>query len=153
MKVQVDPSLQSLSGRWSRKDNSAIALNKHTGKMYQYQINPDAKHPNSAAQQTIKSVFTDKIRAASAWWNDNKPTESNPDGTALYQELMRHYLTQYKYGNPFNYCRSLITADLKIVIGGITYDIDLPDGGDPQGPGSGTGGGGDDDPDGGGALS
>lgn len=164
MKVTVDPSLMSLSGRWSRKDNTVIALNKKTGKMHQYVLNENVQQPNSELQQAVKEQFTAKSHAASAWWNANKPATKDAAGTALYTELMKRYDAQFKYGNPFNFVRSLITDDLKIKIGPNEYAIDATQplnpgtgtggnqGGNQGGSGSGSGGGGDDDPNGQGAL-
>lgn len=146
MKAKVDPSLQSLSGRWSKKDITVIALNKKTGKMHQYQMNDDPKYPNTESQQAVKSAFKTRSLALAAWWNENKPSTTNTNGSENYQKLIRNFDAQANYGNKFCYARSLVDDDLKLHIG--TTVIDLS--GTGGGSGSGSGGGNDD---GGGAIS
>lgn len=142
MKLTPDPSLMNLSGRWTKKDSTVAAFNKKTGKHYQYIMRTDVKQPNSAAQQAVKNLFTQKAAAIAAWWRENKPSTTNQDGTEDYQHLMRNYDGQSNYGNPYCYARSLVDDDLKLHIG--TTIIDLS--GDDDNPGSGSGGGNDDGP-------
>ena len=116
MKVIVDPSLQSLSGRWSRKDTTVISLNKKTGKMHQW-VYTEHEDKNTTDQQAVRATFKQRSAAAASWWNSNKPSTTNPDGTADYQTLKRLYDNQYKYGNPYLFLRSRVQADLSIDLG------------------------------------
>ena len=108
MKVKVDPSLMSLSGRWTKKDTTCIALNKKTGKMHQYVINDEANYPNTANQQQVTAIFTARARAASYWWKQNKPSTNNPQGTEDYRLVKAAYDHQNKYGNIYTFVRSLV---------------------------------------------
>lgn len=136
-KVTLSPLFESASGKLCKHDNQYVACNKHTGKMYVAESHP-GEQPNSEKQQAVRATFTSKSAAASAWWNANKPTDSNPTGTADYQLLMKKYKAQKSYGNPYNYLRSLVQDDLTIKIGTTTSAA-------PVTPGSGgtsSGGGG-----------
>lgn len=145
MKVKVDPSLQSLSGRWSKKDTTVVALNKKTGKMHQYVMPDEVKQPNTDDQKAVKSAFKTRSQSLAAWWNENKPSTTNQNGTELFQKLMAAYDAQMKYGNPYLYashCVQEVSGVYKIEIKGELYA--LVEGG--GGSGSGSGGGNDDGP-------
>lgn len=146
MKIEVDPSLMSMSGRWTKRDSTVTAHSKKTGKHWQYVMRTDVKQPNSEAQQAVKALFTQKAAAIAKWWNENKPSSTNQNGSENYQKLIRNFDAQANYGNKFCYARSLVDDDLKLHIG--TTVIDLS--GTGGGSGSGSGGGNDD---GGGAIS
>ena len=142
MKIEVDPSLMSMSGRWTKRDSTVTAHSKKTGKHWQYIMRTDVKQPNSEAQQAVKALFTQKAAAIAKWWNENKPSSTNQNGTEDFQHLMRNYDAQAKYGNKFCYARSLVDDDLKLHIGTTVIDLssddDEPGGGGGSGSGSGA---------------
>lgn len=155
MKFEPAHDVAMMSGKFCKKRPGYVAYNRKTGKMYRavYHKRPDT---NTDDQKAVRETFTTKSRAAASWWNANKPSTTNPQGTALFQQFKKMYDAQMEIGNPYSYCRSLIDDDCKIVIKGVAYAIDstTPQGGgnnpnpNPQG-----GGGGDEDPDGEGSLS
>ena len=122
-KVTLAPEFESLSGKLCSKSKSVVAVNKKTGKMYRYDSHP-GEQPNSEAQQQVKTTFTNKSQAASQWWAQNKPVkDTRPQGTDLYQQLMKQYDAQRKIGNPYSYLRSLVQDDLTIQLGGQSVNI------------------------------
>lgn len=141
----------SISGKLCKKGSTYIALNKKTGQMYSAEYH-ERTQPNSDGQQEAKSVFISKSKLAASWWNTNKPSVGNPNGTESYQLVLKAYKSQSKIGNPYSYLRTLVTDELKVKLG----DLDITDstttsgGGTTAGVGSsssGTGGsasGGDD---------
>lgn len=132
-KVTLAPEFESLSGKLCSKSKSVVAVNKKTGRMYRYDSHP-GEQPNSEKQQQVKTTFTNKSQAASQWWAQNKPIkDTRPDGTALYQQLMKQYDAQRKIGNPYSYLRSLVQDDLTIQLGGQSVSIEGNDN-----PGTGT---------------
>lgn len=137
-KVTLAPEFESLSGKLCSKSKSVVAVNKKTGKMYRYDSHP-GEQPNSEKQQQVKTTFTQKAQAASQWWAQNKPVkDTRPDGTALYQQLMKQYDAQRKIGNPYSYLRSLVQDDLTIQLGGQSVSIGTnTDQGSGQQPGTG----------------
>jgi len=126
MRVVLSVMYDEASGKLDKKRRQYIAMNKHTGKHYAA-VYHDREDPNTEDQQEVRTEFKNKSIAAAAWWRLNKKSETNPNGTALYQLLMKKYAAQFKYGNPYSYLRSLVKDDL-------TIDLTLPS--------SGTGGGG-----------
>lgn len=93
-----------------------------------------------------------KAKLAASWWNTNKPSVGNPNGTESYQLVLKAYKSQSKIGNPYSYLRTLVTDELKVKLGDldITGSTTTSGGGTTAGGGSsssGTGGsasGGDD---------
>lgn len=110
----------SASGKLCKKEGTYIAYNKQTGKMYTAEYH-DRTQPENDAQQAVKSKFTTKSKLASVWWNANKPTKENTLGTEAYQKVIKAYKSQKNIGNPYSYMRSLVTDDLKVMLG--TTDI------------------------------
>ena len=138
-KVQPSDLFTSVSGKLCSKEGTYISLNRQTGKMYSA-VRHNYTNPNTEAQQVVKAAFASRAKLGTAWWNANKPSETNPKGTDNYQLVMKAYKAQHKIGNPFNYLRSLVTNDLKVKLG----DLDItgsvtPDagGGSVVKPGSG----------------
>lgn len=70
--------------------------------MYQAEYHPH-EVSNTEKQQAVKSVFKDKAKVASAWWNKNKPTQQNPTGTEAYRAVKKAYGAQIKIGNPYSF--------------------------------------------------
>ena len=129
MKVTLNHVFETASGKLCKNSSTYVSCNQQTGKMYTAEWH-GANQPNTEAQQQVKKVFTDKTKAASAWWAANRPTEQNPSGTADYQQLMKQYKAQRKIGNPYSYLRSLVQDDLTILLGGKPVDISTAPGGD-----------------------
>jgi len=127
-KVTFAPEIESISGKLCRKSNTVLAVNKHTGKTYRYDSHPGVQ-PNSDDQKAVKALFTSKAKAAATWWNANKPSSSNNEGTADYKKVMAAYNKQFKVGNPYAYLRSLVDDDLKVNIPGATSTTPEDDGG------------------------
>lgn len=144
--AKITPShlISDISGKICKKDTSYIALNRKTGKMYTGGYH-GCVQPNSEEQQKVKQTFTSKSRLASAWWKANKPSAQNVKGTESYQLVMQAYKVQNRIGNPYNFLRQHVTADLKIVLGtlDITNGVKAPSSSDTGGSSSGgTSGGG-----------
>ena len=136
-------SVAEMSGKWCKKQSGYVAFNKKTGKMYHANYHK-RKDPNTEDQQAIREAFTAKSRAASTWWAANKPSSTNTEGTALYQQFAQMYDAQIEIGNRYSFCRSLINSDNKIVIKGVAYDATATSpstsgGGNEGGGGSGSG--------------
>lgn len=102
--AKITPShlFSSISGKLCSKQSTYIALNKKTGQMYSAEYHGGAQ-PNSEAQQQVKSTFSTKGKLAAAWWNTNKPSVENPNGTESYQLVLKAYKSQSKIGNPYSY--------------------------------------------------
>jgi len=83
--------------------------------MHQYVMNDDVKQPNSADQQQTKAKFTARAKAAATWWNANKPSTSNANGTADYLKVMAAYDAQHQYGNPYIFVRTLVAGTVPAV--------------------------------------
>jgi len=114
-KVEFAPDIQSISGKLNKKNGTTYSVIKQTGETYR-SMHKTFTDKNSAEQQVVRTAFKSKAKAASVWWRANKPTNTNPDGTADYQALIARFKTQYKIGNPYSYLRSLVADDLTITI-------------------------------------
>lgn len=136
-KIQVSPLFESVSGKLCHNNPTYVAVNKKTGKMYSAERHV-TNDPNTPLQQSVRNTFAQKSAAAKAWWDANKPSTANANGTDLYQQLKKRYDAQSKFGNIYSYLRSLVQDDLTIRIGGTT--VTPPSGGGSQTP-SGNGGG------------
>lgn len=115
-KVTFSTDIQSISGKLCSKEGVIYSVNKRTGKTYRsdHHSHTDA---NTAEQQSIRTAFTSKSKLASSWWASNKPTKEGTLGTDAYQKVMKAYKSQTKIGNPYSYLRSLVTDDLKVMLG------------------------------------
>lgn len=130
-KIQPSHLISSISGKLCKKDREYIALNKRTGQMYSAVHHSYGIQPNSEKQQAVKAEFKTKSQFASQWWNTNKPSATVPDGatvtdasasgskgTEAYKAIIKAYKSQTKIGNPYSFLRSLVTDDLKVILGG-----------------------------------
>ena len=137
-KVQPSDLFTSVSGKLCSKEGTYISLNRQTGKMYSA-VRHNYTNPNTEAQQVVKAAFASRAKLGTAWWNANKPSETNPKGTDSYQLVMKAYKAQHKIGNPFNYLRSLVTNDLKVKLGDLDITgeihVDAPSSGSGSKPG------------------
>ncbi len=118
MKITPAPSIESMSGKFCKRNGQYVALNKKTGKMYMGERH-EQKDANSEKQQEIRSTFKSKSAAASAWWNKHKAANDEP-----WKEFRRMYDQQHKYGNPYQMLRSMVEDDLSITIAGVKYAFD-----------------------------
>ena len=116
-KVKLNHMFISASGKLCKKEGTYVAYNKQTGKMYQAEYH-ERVQPNSAEQQAVKQTFTQKASFAGQWWRENKPATKDAKGTEAYQAVMKAYKSQSKIGNPYSFLRSLVTDDLKVMLGG-----------------------------------
>lgn len=155
-KVTLSPAFESLSGTLCSRSGDYVALNKQTGKMYLSKRH-ESNHVATEAQEAVMQTFTSRSQFASAWWNANKPQSTGEKGTEEYQLVMKAYKAQRKIGNPYAYLRSLVSPDLRIMLGGNDITGDLVSSGgsgdtsNPSGSGSPDSSGGTSKPSGGGA--
>ncbi len=133
-KVTLNHMFETASGKLCRKSSTYVILNHQTGKMVTAEYH-ERSVPDTEAQRQVKKTFTERARLASSWWNANKPSTTNADGTAAYQLVLKAYKNQRKIGNPYSYLRSLVTPDAKIMLG----DLDITNGATTSG-GSSSGG-------------
>lgn len=119
-KVTFSTDIQSISGRLCKKEGVIYSVNKRTGRTYRSDRH-SFDDPNTAGQQTVRTAFTQKAKLASSWWASNKPTKEGTLGTDAYQKVIKAYKAQSRIGNPYSYLRSLVTDDLKVMLG--TTDI------------------------------
>lgn len=136
-KVKLNHMFISASGKLCKKEGTYVAYNQRTGKMYTAEYH-ERTQPNSEAQQEVKAVFKSKSKLASSWWASNKPAKEGTLGTDAYQQVMKAYKSQTKIGNPYSYLRSLVTDDLKVMLG----TTDLTNGATTSGGSSSSSGGG-----------
>ena len=143
--AKIVPShlVSSISGKLCKKDTTYIGVNKRTGKMYSAGYH-GCVQPNSEKQQEAKADFKKKAQFASAWWKQNRPSATSAKGSEAYLAVMKAYKAQHKIGNPYSFLRSLVTADLKVVLSGndITGGVVAP-GGSTTGGGQKPGGSGE----------
>ena len=144
--AKIVPShlVSSISGKLCKKDTTYIGVNKRTGKMYSAGYH-GCVQPNSEKQQEAKADFKKKAQFASAWWKQNRPSATSAKGSEAYLAVMKAYKAQHKIGNPYSFLRSLVTADLKVVLSGndITGGVVAPGGGSTTGGGQKPGGSGE----------
>lgn len=133
-KVKLNHMFISASGKLCKKEGTYVAYNQRTGKMYTAEYHPRVQ-PNTEAQQDVKATFASKSKFASSWWASNKPAKEGTLGTDAYQKVIKAYKQQTKIGNPYSYLRSLVTDDLKVMLG--TTDLT---GGTTAGGGTSSGG-------------
>lgn len=127
-KVTLNHAFESMSGKLCRKGSTYVALNKQTGKMYTAEYHA-REVTNSEALQQVKATFTKRAKFASLWWNANKPSTTNAAGTANYQLVMKAYKGQRKVGNPYSYLRSLVSPELKVMLGDLDITGNITSGG------------------------
>ena len=119
-KVTLNHAFESMSGKLCKKGSTYVVLNKQTGKMYTAEYHA-REVTNSEALQQVKATFSKRAKFAASWWNANKPSLSNVAGTENYKLVMKAYKGQRRIGNPFAYLRTLVSPELKVMLG----DIDI----------------------------
>lgn len=127
-KITLNHAFETMSGKLCKKGTTYVALNKQTGKMYTAEYHA-RDITNSEALQQVKATFTQRSKFASSWWNANKPSTANAAGTANYQLVMKAYKGQHKVGNPYSYLRSLVSPDLKVMLGDLDITGNITSGG------------------------
>ena len=127
-KVTLNHAFETMSGKLCRKGTTYVALNKQTGKMYTAEYHA-RDITNSEALQQVKATFTKRAKFASSWWNANKPSITNVAGTANYQLVMKAYKGQRRVGNPYSFLRSLVSPELKVILGDLDITGDITSGG------------------------
>lgn len=135
--VNFAPDVASISGKLCSRSGIVYAVNKQTGKTHRLDRHgyTDLK---SEAQIEVRTTFKKKASFASSWWQKNKPSAQNAQGTESYRLLMKAYKGQHKIGNPYSYMRSLITTDLKVMLGDLDITGTISLGGSSSDTGGGT---------------
>lgn len=127
-KVTLNHAFESMSGKLCKKGSTYVVLNKQTGKMYTAEYHA-REVTNSEALQQVKATFAKRAKFAASWWNANKPSTTNSAGTANYQLVMKAYRGQRRIGNPFAYLRSLVSPELKVMLGDLDITGSITSGG------------------------
>ena len=115
-KVTFSSDIESISGKLCKNEGTVYCVNKRTGKTFR-QHRHEHEDANTERQQTVRAEFKTKSQFASQWWNANKPADKDSKGTEAYQAVMKAYKAQSKIGNPYSFLRSLVTDDLKVMLG------------------------------------
>ena len=139
-KIKLNHLFESVSGKLCKKGSTYVALNKRTGKMYSAEYHEHAT-TNTEALQDAKAAFTKKSQFAASWWASNKPAKEGTLGTDAYQKVIKAYKQQTKIGNPYSYLRSLVTDDLKVMLGTTDLTNGTTAGGGSSSGGTSSGGG------------
>lgn len=128
-KVTFSTDIQSISGKLCSKEGVVYSVNRRTGKTYRSDrhVYNDA---NTEAQQSVRASFAQKAKFAAAWWKQNRPSGSQPDGSEAYRAVMAAYKRQSKIGNSYAFLRSLVTDDCKVMLKGIDFTGGIASGGD-----------------------
>lgn len=119
-KINFAPDIASISGKLCSQSGVVYMVNKRTGETYRSDRH-GYNDPKTEPQMEVRNTFKARSTFTSSWWKTNKPSASNAAGTANYQLVMKAYKSQRKIGNPYAYLRSLVTADLKVMLG----DLDI----------------------------
>lgn len=127
-KVTLNHAFESMSGKLCKKGSTYVVLNKQTGKMYTAEYHA-REVTNSEALQQVKATFAKRAKFSASWWNANKPSTTNSAGTANYQLVMKAYKGQRRIGNPFAYLRTLVSPELKVMLGDLDITGSIPSGG------------------------
>ena len=127
-KVTLNHAFESMSGKLCKRGSTYVALNKQTGKMYTAEYHA-RDITNSEALNQVKADFAKRAKFAASWWNANKPSTTNSAGTDNYQLVMKAYKGQRRIGNPFAYLRSLVSPELKVMLGDLDITGDITSGG------------------------
>ena len=137
-KVTFTSDIQSISGKLCKKEGVVYSVNKQTGVTHRSDRH-SYNDANTEAQKAIRTTFATRAHLAAAWWNANKPSESNPNGSDSYKLVIKSYKAQHKIGNPYSYLRSLVTEDLKVKLGDLDITgeikVDAPSSGAGSKPG------------------
>lgn len=128
-KVTFSTDIQSISGKLCSKEGVVYSVNRRTGKTYRSDrhVYNDA---NTEAQQSVRASFAQKAKFAAAWWRQNRPSGSQPDGSEAYRAVMAVYKRQSKIGNSYSFLRSLVTDDCKVMLKGTDLTGGIASGGD-----------------------
>jgi len=115
-KVRFATDIQSISGKLCKKEGVIYSVNQRTGRTYRSDRH-GYTDKNSEEQQAVRSVFKTRSQKAKEWWQTNKPSTSQKDGSADYQKLMKLYKSQVEIGNPYSFLRTFVQDDGTVTIG------------------------------------
>lgn len=131
--------IASMSGKVCNHSDMYFSTNKQTGKVHTGKIcNPSTAEP-TAKQLAVRQKFAERRQVTSVWMEANKPTDTRPKGTDLYQQALAAYKSQHEIGSFFGYIASLV-KDGKVTFGGKSY-VDPNANANTSGSGSGNTGG------------
>ena len=126
-KIKPIELIASMSGKVCQHGDTYFVTNRQTGRVHTGRICHPNLLPPTEKQLAVQKRFTERAQNTSAWMASNKPSDSQPKGTDLYQKALAAYKAQTKIGSFFGYIASIIGSDGKVNL-------------DAQGGNSGTGG-------------
>ena len=110
--AQVNPNatIYSMSGKVNQMSNIYYRTNKQTGKVFTGTILRKVE-VTSAHQLALQEKFAQRTALVNNWMATNKPGVSQPNGTELYQSLLRAYKSQHKFATFRGYVFHLIDEE------------------------------------------
>lgn len=97
-KVTPIAVISRMSGKVNQQSDMYFATNRQTGRVYTGTITESGKSP-SPAQLEQRAKFASTCQLVSAWFADNKPSDSHPNGTDVYQRTLSSFRAQHTCGS------------------------------------------------------
>lgn len=108
-KITPTSLVAAISGRTCQNDSTHFQTNRQTGRVFAVKVcNPCDGSDPTAAQQQVRTAFTQMQAIAKAWRVANAPSDTQPKGSAEFQAMMRQYKAQHKIGNWLAFVRTKI---------------------------------------------
>jgi len=137
VKIIPNALIESMSGKVCGHSDEYFATNKQTGETYAAKLCNPSDKPATTAQRTHRTSFAQQSQRVSEWLASNKPSSTNPNGTADYQKALKAYKSQHKIGNFFAFLYKVLTSTGTIDLTRLQQATAVSGG---TGTGSGTGG-------------
>lgn len=110
-KIRPIETISSMSGKVCSHSKVYFTTNKQTGIVSTGKIcYPSDKEP-SAAQIAVRQAFAARAKAVANWLSNNKPSSTEPKGTADYQKLLASFKSQNRVGNIVGYANKALFAN------------------------------------------
>lgn len=107
-KIKPIETIASMSGKVCSHSKIYFATNKQTGNVTTGKICYQSDKEPSAAQIAVRQAFAARAKAVSIWLKNNKPSSTEPNGTADYQKLLASFKSQHRVGNLISYANKAL---------------------------------------------
>lgn len=122
-KIKLNHAFTAISGKLCGTESQYYATNKQNGQVYTASLCNPYTGPRSEKQKAVSDAFVAKSKIVAKWFADNKPSDSQPKGTAIYQQVVSAFKSQHTYGNIRAFVSKKMSADGTLTIGSSTTDI------------------------------
>jgi len=102
-KIKAIDVIKGISGKVSENSGYYLYTNKKNGKQSMRKIGNNPLKTPSPAQVAQRQEFKRRTEIVKEWFDINKPSIENPDGTELYMIASKEFQRQNRIGDMYHF--------------------------------------------------